>query len=79
MLQTAFLEIQSARLDAARVTLAQVIARLPDSDLGLEAARGTVAIYNARRIERADATAKPALVERAREDLRDSRWAVLFD
>jgi hypothetical protein len=78
MLAAALEQMRAGDLDTARVTLSQVMARVPESDQGLEAARGTVAIHNVRKIQKADAADRAAQTERARKDLAGTRWVALF-
>ena len=73
-------QISARKLDEARMTLAQVVARTdPESELSAEAGRGTVAIYNIRRIAKAEGAEKDRLREQARRDLANTRWASLFE
>lgn len=63
--------------DGARAILASVRERAKDAPEAREAAKGEVAIWNLRRMER-DPAAAPAVKERAQKDLRDTVWVSLF-
>ncbi|MFO0931937.1 MAG: hypothetical protein U1E39_04425 [Planctomycetota bacterium] len=63
--------------DGARAILASVRERAKDAPEAREAAKGEVAIWNLRRMERDPADA-PAVKERAQKDLRDTVWVSLF-
>ena len=78
-LDLALRQIQGARYDAARATLAEIQARYPDSSYAREASKGSVALYNAKRIKTADSDAERARYRnRARRDLGTSMWGRLF-
>jgi|GEM_PF-3354080 len=63
--------------DGARAILASVRERAKDAPEAREAAKGDVAIWNLRRMER-DPAAASAVKERAQKDLRDTVWVSLF-
>jgi hypothetical protein len=77
-LRTALAQIREGNFDEARRTLAEVSRAVPQSSLAREADKGTVAIYNARRIQGAQAEERSRLIERARKDLGGSMWGELF-
>lgn len=79
MLREALEAIRAGRYDAARALLSEVQARAPDSPAARDAAKGSVAIYNLKRIEQAgDESARRQALERARRDLGASFWGDLF-
>lgn len=63
--------------DGARAILASVRERAKDAPEAREAAKGEVAIWNLRRMER-DPAAATEVKERAQKDLRDTIWVSLF-
>jgi hypothetical protein len=77
-LRYAYDQIRSGDLDGARTTLATVVARLPESDLGREASKGRVAVYNWRRLQATPEGEQAAVREQARRDLGATRWETLF-
>ena len=78
-LDLALSQIQGARFDAARSTLAEVRRRLPDSTQAREASKGDIALYNAKRILTAPTEEeRERFLARARRDLGNSMWGVLF-
>lgn len=77
-LRRALQQIEDGQLDEARTTLAEIGARLPDSALAREAAKGAVAVYSARRIAEAQGREQELLREQAERNLGRSMWGVLF-
>ena len=78
-LDRAYAQIEGARYDAARETLAQIKQRYPDSSYAREASKGSVALYNAKRIRTASSEAeKERYRARAKRDLGTSMWGRLF-
>jgi hypothetical protein len=78
-LERAYQQIEGARYDAARHTLAEVQSRYPDTSLAREASKGSIALYNAKRIRTADSESeKERYRSRARRDLATSMWSSLF-
>ena len=79
-LRTAYAQIQGKRYAAAQATLRSIADRLPDSATAREAAKGNVAIYNAKRMDQAaSAPDREAVRVRAARDLQGSVWSGLFD
>jgi TolA-binding protein len=78
-LRTALDAIRGGRFDAARSSLASIPQRMPESTYAREAARGRVALYNARKIRGAASDGERARhLARAQRDLGDTMWAELF-
>jgi hypothetical protein len=77
-LHEAYALIQAGKFDEARAGLKRVSKALPNTNVGREADKGAVAIYNARRMATADADQRATLADRARRDLGGSMWAGLF-
>ncbi len=78
-LRDALAKIRSGEYDAAKYTLRAVKSKLPDTDLAREAARGTVAIYNYKKVRGAhDKNERSKWLERAKRDLGASMWGELF-
>lgn len=78
-LDRALADIRSGRFDAARTTLDEIQSRLPSSTYAREAAKGCIALYNAKRIRgAASGSERNRYLSRARRDLGSSRWGVLF-
>ena len=72
-------QIEGARYDAARATLREIEARMPDTTLAREASKGSIALYNAKRIQTAASEAeRDRFLHRARRDLGSSMWGGLF-
>lgn len=76
-LQRAASALTARDYDGARAILASVRERAKDAPEAREAAKGDVAIWNLRRMER-DPAAAPSVRERAQRDLRDTVWVSLF-
>jgi hypothetical protein len=77
-LDLALLLIERGEYDQARETLEVVKARVPDSVLAREAARGSVAIYNHKRIRSTSGSEQERYKKRAARDLGGSMWGSLF-
>ena len=78
-LQIAFAQIERGEYDRARATLDGVREKATDSVLAREAARGSVALYNHKRIRSSNDVAQQDLYRtRAARDLGDSMWSRLF-
>jgi hypothetical protein len=77
-LRKALRQIREGDLAAAKSTLAEIHARLPGSTLAREAAKGTVAVYNADRIAAADGSERERLRKEAERNLGQSMWGDLF-
>ena len=79
MLQGALEDIRRGKYDRARGDLLRVRRRMPHTAAAREAAKGAIAIHNARRIETARTTSEQRLyLNRARRDLGNSYWSSLF-
>ncbi len=74
----AFDLIRQGQYDLARDELRRVSRSLPHTNMGREADRGGVAVYNARRISEADSQQRPDLAAQARKSLTGSMWVALF-
>ncbi len=78
-LRDALAKIRSGQFDDAKHTLRAVKSKLPDTDLAREASRGTVAIFNYKKMQNAhDSDERTKWLERAKRDLGSSMWGVLF-
>jgi hypothetical protein len=71
--------IASGHFDQAHALLAQVRDHLTDTALAREAGRGTIALYDAKRIRMATSgTERTHFLTRARRDLGRTMWGELF-
>ena len=78
-LREALANIRKGHYDEAKHTLRAVKSKLPDTDLAREASRGTVAIFNYKKMRNAhDSDERSKWQERAQRDLGSSMWGVLF-
>ena len=78
-LELALSQIRGKRYDAALHTLSQIQQRAPGTAAAREAAKGTIAVYNAKRIDRAESEFdRERYVQRARQDLQGTIWSGLF-
>jgi hypothetical protein len=77
-LRDALQQIQRGDLDGAKATLAEVHRRMPGTTLAREAAKGSVAVYNAERIRNAGESERERLRAEAHRNLGSSMWGVLF-
>jgi hypothetical protein len=71
-------QIEAGHLDAAKGTLAEIQARLPDTAVEREAGRGTVAVYTAIRAGASTGAERERIVALGRANLARSMWADLF-
>ncbi|MGE0190916.1 MAG: hypothetical protein AB7T63_02640 [Planctomycetota bacterium] len=79
-LLAAYAQIRGKRYPAAQETLRSIAERLPDTSAAREAAKGGVAIYNAKRMDQAtSASERERYRERAARDLAGTIWSPLFD
>lgn len=78
-LLAAYAQIRGKRYPAAQDTLRAISERMPGSATAREAAKGGVAIYNAKRMDQATGAAeRERFRERAERDLAGTIWSGLF-
>ena len=78
-LLAAYAQIRGKRYPAAQDTLRGISERMPGSATAREAAKGGVAIYNAKRMDQAaSASERERFRERAERDLAGTIWSGLF-
>ena len=78
--RTAMSHMRGKRYGAAQSVLSDIMLRFPGTAVEREANKGTIAIYNAKRIDKAATAAERSQYEqRARQDLKGTIWRGLFD
>ncbi len=79
-LEQALRLIRAGEFDRARVTLTEVRERTSDTRVAREASKGSIALYNAKRIRFATSGGeRDRYLTRARRDFNNSMWAPLFN